>query len=77
MEFRAATLNSLAKTSTLEARLWLGDRDLALLAIASFVASYSCVFWLVESGLNLLILGFTAWPDLLKQSHKERLRSRF
>jgi hypothetical protein len=40
MELRTATVNSLANTSVLEARLWLGDRDRALLAIASFIMHY-------------------------------------
>ena len=40
MEFRAETVYSptaSANTGILEARLWLGDRDRALLAIASFI----------------------------------------
>src|SRR6266478_2302073 len=40
MEFRAETVYSrtaYANTGILEARLWLGDRDRAVLAIASFI----------------------------------------
>jgi hypothetical protein len=43
MEFRAETVYShtaSANTGILEARLWLGDRDRALLAIASFIIHY-------------------------------------
>ena len=43
MEFRAETVYSRtasANTGILEARLWLGDRDRALLAIASFIIQY-------------------------------------
>jgi len=44
MEFRAETVYSRtasANTGILQARLWLGDRDRALLAIASFIILYS------------------------------------